>query len=677
MHSRHRRTESGFPHTGDTAYRVGNSLFLHCSKCKVRRPIFGAARARYDAIPPAGQQELADSGFTCSWVGDASFENACGVPAVSAQGYDWWYETKQGKDLFVELGGEVVDQTRLFFFVQACASELRECEEAVIKKTCRFARNPVSNIWLAIARKFGLSEPRAGQRLKDVYVRTFQVPRTRGGVDFETVLRGRFDAKSAERCSDIHTQMSTSLSSALGMVRGSRKTRGGGSAPSVQAPAAQQQRVRLYEEPPVLPVRADKVLEGLKEVHKASRDLGDESVGVGPIHERTRDIFKQLADATLFAAAAESAARRTLPFVADTGTGKSHIIDNVLRSSECPNGEYRHDIEVQNLESVRFIRDVPVDQLAGGAGGDAGPGEMEEGGGEDEAAENAAAEKKWLQEHHLQLSEAETLRFLTSKFKKGVAEARKPDEIERMHSQAIRDFADPEKSLRMAYTAFSISFLLPVGSEVGSTTLVSIAIRNSKLYQVVLEFDTLQDMRVKRWGPEAKKKQPNSDVVNELRYAMGWSGVRTDKSWDAEARRFLKDSLPGQEPSLELMPELASVLGKKVAISGRGLNRDVDRSLMRRIVHAAQGIPDNSLGERVSAETGDVRLRETGDGGHAGASEGGRAGGGQPRSVFQIFCSFDHAEQLRVGKATSPALKRITVEPKPETLSSRSQVPET
>ena len=226
-----------------------------------------------------------------------------------------------------------------------------------------------------------------------------------------------------------------------------------------------------------------------------------------------------------------------------------------------------------------------------------------------------------------------------------------------MHLQAMKDYADPEKALRMAYKAFSIPFMLPVGSEVGSTTVVSIAIRNSKRYQVALEYYTLEEMRVMRWGPEAKKKPPDLGVVSELRYAMGWSGARTDKDWGAQAKQFLKDSLPGTEPSVEeRMPELASVLGKKVAFSGSGRNRLVDRSLIRRIVHVSQGIPDDSLGQMVDQEGG---------------------GASQQKTVFETFCSFDHEEQLRVGKKTSPALKRITVQPAPRTLRARYLISKT
>ena len=355
MNSRHLRSES-FPLNpgGDTTYRVGNSLFLRCSKCKARRPIFGEAREWYDAMTKVVQKELAVS-FTCTWVANATFENSCSQPPVFARAYDWWYDLKEGKDIFVGLGGKVVDHTRLFFFVQACDNELRKCEEAEIKRPNQFATSPVNHIWKAIARRLGFSKPREGTVLKEVYLRTFRVSKTSGGSDFETELRDLFDCELRAKRTAIHSQMLTSLSDALKMVRGSGMKLEGRSEPSAQAPAAQPQRVRLYEEPPVLPARAEKLLEQIKKVHEATRDLGDENVAVGPIHERTRDIFKQLADATLFSAAAESNDRRTLPFVADTGTGKSHTIDNVLRLSECPNGEYRHDMQVQDLESVKFI----------------------------------------------------------------------------------------------------------------------------------------------------------------------------------------------------------------------------------------------------------------------------------------------------------------------------------
>ncbi|KAJ1486811.1 hypothetical protein T484DRAFT_1788349 [Baffinella frigidus] len=297
---------------GDTSYRKGNSLFLHCSKCKVRRPIFGDARARYDAMTQAGQKELAQSIFTCAWVENATFENACDVPSVFAHGYDWWYDTNEGKHLFEEMGGKVVgqtrqggkvvDHTRLFFFVQACDSELNECEEA------------------AIARKLGFSGQRSGKLLRDVYGKMFQTSKTTGGGFFETELRGRFDAKIAETRADIRKQMSVTLSEALQMVRGNDKKLGGRSVRSVQATDAQPQRVRLYEEPSVLPVRAEKLLEQIKKVHEAACKLGDENVDVGPIHLRTRDIFRQLAEVTRFSTTAESTARRTLPFIADTGT---------------------------------------------------------------------------------------------------------------------------------------------------------------------------------------------------------------------------------------------------------------------------------------------------------------------------------------------------------------------
>ena len=129
----------------------------------------------------AGQKELAQSVFTCSWEHVKTFENACDVPSVFAHGYDWWYDTNQGKDLFEELGGQVVDHTRLFFFVQACDSELNECEEAVITKASRFRTSPFSNIWQAIARMLGFSGQRSGKLLRDVYGRMFQTSKTKGG----------------------------------------------------------------------------------------------------------------------------------------------------------------------------------------------------------------------------------------------------------------------------------------------------------------------------------------------------------------------------------------------------------------------------------------------------------------------------------------------------------------
>ena len=315
MNSRHVQSETFSPNTGDTTYREGNSLFLLCSECKVLRPIFGEARKRYDAMTKAGKSVS----FTCAWVEDSTFENSCEVPDVFAKGYDFWKKTGE-EHPFVVLYGEVVDQTRLFFIVQACNDDLEECRLAVIKKTSKFRTNPVSNIWQAIARALGFDGPRSGQRLKDLYVRTFQVSK-RGG-DLETKLRrcfdARFDAKIAEMQRDIRNQMNTSLSASLDLVRGRGKKRGGGSGLSVQSTAVRQQRVRLYEEPPILPARTEKLLELIQTVHAASSLLGDETKAVGPIHPRTRDIFKQLEADTLFSASRDKSSRRTLPFLATT-----------------------------------------------------------------------------------------------------------------------------------------------------------------------------------------------------------------------------------------------------------------------------------------------------------------------------------------------------------------------
>ena len=282
---------------------------------------------------------------------------------------------------------------------------------------------------------------------------------------------------------------------------------------------------------------------------------------------------------------------------------------------------------------------------------------MEQEGGGVEAAEDSAGSKKGL---HLELSEEfmASKRFLTSKFKKGKkkAEPRTPEEIERWHLEAIQDYADGEDAVqrgdrqaRMAYKAFSIPFLLPSGSQSGSTTVVSIAIRYSKRYQVVLEYHDEKHMRQNVWGPWANV-EVRSEIVDEVRFSMGWSG-EPNTDFEEKARQFLRDCLDEEKTSLEpIMPELASVLGKKVAISGGGRNRLVDRCLIRRIVHVAQGIEDESLGDEQVLEEGD----------------GGRAGGGasEPRSaskIFEVFCSFDHKEQLRVGKILFSGLKRITV----------------
>ncbi|KAJ1476028.1 hypothetical protein T484DRAFT_1826321, partial [Baffinella frigidus] len=332
----------------------------------------------------------------------------------------------------------------------------------------------------------------------------------------------------------------------------------------------------------------------------------------------------------------------------------SFIIDNLLRSSESSNLEYRtsRDVAVEDLESVKFIddayergggaRDDAMEEQEGGAG--SGAGASLRAGSVDDAEGN----KQRLHASVFQLSDEWPQWFLNSKFKKAFPEgdgvARTPVEIERMVSEAIQAYADPAKPPSAERKAFLVSFILSVGSETSSTTSVSIAIRGSAggPHQLVLEYSSERHMRDMVWGPEGNKKQPGSEVVDALRCSMGWSGDDSDSAFDAEARKFLKDQADGKEPSLESMPELAAVLGRKVAVAGRGRNRLLDRLLMRGIVHTAQGIPDGCLGTRVEEEGGVPR---------------GRAGG----PVFEVLCSFDREEQLRVGKATCSALARITL----------------
>ena len=322
MNSRHLRSEIFSPNTGHTSFPVGTSLWLMCRAdgCKLRRPIFGKARAQYDAMD-AAQQKLVESSFTCAWVEDASFENSCVVPAVFAQGYDWWYDVN-GEKSFAKLGGKVVDQTRLFFFAQACDGELSECYHAAIKQPGQLrnvsATKAVEKIWEAIAWQLGLSG--LGKHLEDVYRTMFKVSQTSGGLDdFESVLRGRIATKIEEMRAEMRAQILPDLSIALGLARGG-KQRGAVSEPSVQSTVVQPQRVRLYEVPSAEPARTGKLLALIKTVNAASTLLSDEKKAVGLIHPRTRDIFKKLAEATSFSTAGDNSSRRTLPFIADTRT---------------------------------------------------------------------------------------------------------------------------------------------------------------------------------------------------------------------------------------------------------------------------------------------------------------------------------------------------------------------
>ena len=79
-------------------------------------------------------------------------------------------------------------------------------------------------------------------------------------------------------------------------------------------------------------------------------------------------------------------------------------------------------------------------------------------------------------------------------------------------------------------------------------------------------------MRTEVWGPQAKGERPDmsgfSSVLKSVRRAMGWSGKSADKTAEAEAKKFLDDSLPSKEPPrLDSMTELKSVLEIHVQVS--------------------------------------------------------------------------------------------------------------
>lgn len=136
------RSETLFPNTGDTVW-VGNSLWLSCRECRARRPIFGAARTRYDKMTEAEHTDLKDR-FTCGWVGTATFENACDRPDVFAKGFDWWFQ-ENGEKPFEEVGGVVVDLAHLFFLVhqvrvRASASSSNARRPSLAPRSASFAR---------------------------------------------------------------------------------------------------------------------------------------------------------------------------------------------------------------------------------------------------------------------------------------------------------------------------------------------------------------------------------------------------------------------------------------------------------------------------------------------------------------------------------------------------------
>ena len=641
--------------------------FFTCDKCSKRRPVFASDQEK-DTKP----KECKDLTGT---------ESSCDVPPVYASYYDWSFQEHQGNNFnFKQLNHVEVDLAGLFVFKQAFQEQIEKCRifYAENKKSMgvnRLPQDPENMIWKAIAVQIGL-EKVSGSSLKKFYGKIFN--HQMKGSDFEERLLKKHQDYVTRQGPDLRVGLKGELSGAMRVV--GTKPRAKTARSETSHGRAQQaehhgggKAVRLFEDPPVLPVRTEKVLELLENVSRAARQLGSGGRG-GRIHPQTNTVFQKLHEITQAPGGAHSKRRRTLPFFADTGVGKSYIIDNVLRLSERAIRQYCADMEDDELESIAFIEDSltqPEQNMLPGAGS----GDGEEGDLDIEQSRKKRFEelRKWLTDgkYFFQLSEDAPRKFLSKNFKLKNKAQMKPHEIEESHTKSIKAYTESQPHDVQHVEAFTVPFLLPWGNENNSTTLVSIAIRHSKRYQVVVEYHSEAYMRTEVWGPQAKGERPDksgfSSVLKSVRRAMGWSGKSADKTAEAEAKKFLDDSLPSKEPPrLDSMPELKSVLGQVVAISGEGQNRLVDRCLMRRILHVAQGFEDKSLGNEVADQDKSLgnEVADQGGGLRVDTEEWSEVCDDPIKArskIGHLLGSFDHNAQIDFGKKTCYALKRITL----------------
>eukprot|EP00961_Rhodomonas_salina_P183159 2472781-Rhodomonas_salina.1 len=506
---------------------------------------------------------------------DMHLEKECKHPAIYDEIRDNHKEQKNMKLYTRTIAREPLNLAYLFHIVQAAGGMER------LKQL-----NKISEV----AKMLGATPEQASRaqvqnRLLDDYNEVFQTPLWKkfgAHIKLETYLRDKSAVK------DSLSREGPDIRRRLGLEEGT----------SAHVTGPFQQLRPIFEPVAATPERVEDVLDLLKEVVAAAKewqryakDLGRDVIWAPLVDEIVEDATR-----------AFSNAKKTgsLVMLGPSRVGKSFLVDNILRMSECDKSRYRDEnedaiVEPSDLEASKFLEELRAKSSAARMGDS-----------EDDFPLFVADPEKMMQ-------------FASTK------------ELE-LELKAAAEFAKFCTGLEQARAVNfdTIRFVMPSGKTDGSSsTATSISIRRAVRYQLVAQYKARESLLNEWQKYSGSGRTTKKIIVEQVKKALG---MGVEESAD-KAEDLLRELASDPTKLSEL--RLDAVLGKSFGFAGAGRSAVQDRILVRGLLYNVQGLRDDFTHD-IAVDVSQV---------------------GQPHP-FLNSCGQD---RVSFGALTLPVLERITL----------------